>query len=286
MRHMSFGWFLKKILWAIFFLCIGYTILVLLFRPSHDRNWELGHEQLPRLTQVADSTLVTIENYRNFTWTTATTAEPVYETLEVDLEKITGVDVFVSHFDDFEGLAHIFLSFGFATGEQVVISVETRREADETFSPLLGLLRQFEIVYVVGSEADLVGVRTEHRGERVYLYPTTATAEQARELFEEFMIAINGVYETPRMYNTLTHNCTNELTRPVRRMSEVDFPLTWKGIFPGYFVEVLYELELIDTSQSFASVKYAHRLDAASLDPQSPSFSTDLRRSISAGSEE
>jgi hypothetical protein len=62
-------------------------------------------------------------------------AQTRYETRTFDLAKLEGVDVFISHFDDFEGLAHIFLSFGFSDGEQVVVSLETRREADEEFSP-------------------------------------------------------------------------------------------------------------------------------------------------------
>lgn len=259
---------------------LGYALLVVLFQPSHDRSWELGHEALPRIGFVGTSTVVTIENYRNFNWTAEKEAEVRYETRIVDLADLTGVDVFISHFDDFEGLAHIFLSFGFAEDEPVVISLETRREEGEEFSPVLGILRQFEIIYVVGSEADIVGVRTGHRDERVYLYPTVATSEQARQLFLELAASINDVYETPRMYNTLTHNCTNELTRPVERISTVDFPLTWKTILPGYFDEILYELKLIDTSASFPAVKAAHELDNDTLDEQSSTYSADLRAQV------
>lgn len=262
-----------------------YVLLVLIFRPSHDRDWELGHEQLPQIVYSATSSLVTIEHFRNFAWTEVMAADVSYETRTFDLDLLEDVDVFISHFDDFEGLAHIFLSFGFSDGEQVVVSLETRRESDETFSPLLGILRQFEVIYVVGSEADIVGVRTGHRGERVYLYPTTATPEQARRLFDELAVAINDVYQSPRMYNTLTHNCTNELTRPVEGISDVDFPLTWKTILPGFFDEVLYELELIDAQGPFAVVKGTHLLDNDALDEQSPAYSSDMREQITTKDE-
>lgn len=259
---------------------VVYVILVIVFRPSHDRDWELGHEQLPHIIYSATSSLVTIENYRNFEWTDVMAAAVRYETRTFDLDQITGVDVFISHFDDFEGLAHIFLSFGFADSEPVVVSLETRREFDESFSPLLGILRQFEIIYVVGSEADIAGVRTGHRGERVYLYPTKATPEQARDLFNELAADIDDVYVQPRMYNTLTHNCTNELTRPVERISEVDFPITWKTVLPGYFDEILYEMELIDTSASFVDVKRHSLLNNDELDESSPTYSADMRLQI------
>jgi hypothetical protein len=193
---------------------------------------------------------------------------------------MTGVDVLISHFDDFEGLAHIFLSFGFAGGEQVVVSLETRREVGEEFSPVLGLLRQFEIIYVVGSEEDVVGVRTGHRNERVYLYPTKATAEQARKLFDLLAADINGIYQKPKMYNTLTNNCTNSLTRPVEVMSGVRFPLTWKTILPGYFDEVLYEMDLIQSELSFAEIKAMHLIDNNKVDVNAPNYSFNLRQSI------
>ena len=164
--------------------------------------------------------------------------------------------------------------------EQVVVSLETRRESDESFSPLLGILRQYEIIYVVGSEEDVVGVRTGHRGERVYLYPTKASPDQARLLFDLLAAKINDVYDTPTMYNTLTKNCTNELTRSVEAMSEVDFPLTWKSILPGYFDEVLYDLELIDGEGAFAEVKERHLIDNTSVDVTSDTYRADLRRAI------
>lgn len=259
---------------------VVYLFLVAAFRPSHDRDWELGHEALPHIVYSATSSEFTIENFRDFTWTGGFEAEPNYISKTLDLDKISTVDVFISHFDDFEGLAHIFLSFGFTDGEQVAVSLETRRESDEKFSPLLGLLRQFEIIYVVGSEPDIVGVRTNHRDERVYLYHTKAKPEQAKALFLELATKINGIYDQPRMYNTLTHNCTNELTRPVEKISDVNFPITWKSILPGYFDEVLYDLEIIDTTLPFAETKSKHFLNNELLDESSSTYSQDMRTMI------
>lgn len=269
--------------WLVFFILaivLFYTCMVVAFRPSHTRDWELGHEQLPRIVSAATSSEIVIENYRDFTWTDTSSAEVHYKQRTFNLDELTGVDVVISHFDDFEGLAHIFLSFGFSNGEHVAISLETRRESDETFSPLLGVLRQYEIIYVVGSEEDIVGVRTGHRDERVYLYPTKATPTQARELFELLAFEINDVYQTPRMYNTLTHNCTNELTRPVEQMSDVHFPLTWKTILPGYFDEVLHELGLITGAGTFAEIKARHLIDNDLVDVQSDTYSADIRQAV------
>jgi hypothetical protein len=187
------------------------------------------------------------------------------------------VDVLISHFDEFEGLAHIFLSFGFSDGRHIVVSMETRREKGEEFSPVLGVLRQFEIVYVVGSEADIVGVRTDIRDERVYLYRSVASPKQARDLLLGIAGDVNGIFAQPRMYNTITANCTNVLTRRVEDISPVQFPLTWKTLLPGYFDEVLSEMGLIPSLGDFAETKRHSLIDNASVDRLSPQYEYELR---------
>ncbi len=281
---MNFRTYFSKHRWlrVVLFLCVVFIlffiILQIIFRPSHERNWELGQERLPYIQFDAEN--VTVSNFRNFDWQREESAtEPQYETRTFSLEKLDSVDVFISHFDPFEGLAHIFLSFGFGS-EHMVVSLETRRESDESFSPTLGILRQFEIIYVVGSEEDIVGLRTDVRDERVYLYPTKASKEQARSLLLLLAKDINEVSNAPRMYNTLTHNCTNELTRRVEEIADVNFPLTWKTILPGYFDEVLYQVGVIASTQPFEEIKSKHLIVNTSADRHTATYSSDLRTSI------
>jgi hypothetical protein len=257
-----------------------FLVWLFLQQPSHNRDWEIGQEKLPYM--FLDNGVLTIENFRNFYWYNGGDADITYEMRTFDFDKMETVDVFISHFDEFEGLAHIFVSFGFSDGEYVVISLETRRERNEEFSPFWGMLRQFEIIYVVGSERDIVGLRTDVRDERIYLYETIATPERARALFLQLMYDVNAVYETPKIYNTLMRNCTNEITRRVEDISEVDFPLTWKMILPGYFDEVLYDMELIDTQGDFYEVKLRHHINNSAVNRNNPQYSRQLRQSFSS----
>ena len=78
------------------------------------------------------------------------------------LSHLTGLDFYVSYWS--EGLVgHTFLSFIFDNAPPLSISIETRPEVGEGFDPLASLFKQFELIYVVGDERDLVGVRTNHR---------------------------------------------------------------------------------------------------------------------------
>ncbi len=268
-----------KIIAGVLLFWLGFfLILQVLFQPSHNRDWEIGHEALPTIS-FADGT-VTIDNFRNFDWYEEYKANAIYETISFKEEDIQSVDVFISNFAEFQGLAHIFLSFGLKNGQYVTVSLETRRESDEKFSPILGILRQYEIIYVVGSERDLVGARTGPRDERVYLYPTKATPEQAKRLFRLLAEDINTIATEPRMYNTLTQNCTNEITRRVEEVADVSFPLSWKTVMPGYFDEVLYEMGIIDTSVPFAEIKAGYLIDNTTVNADSPTYSADLRSKI------
>lgn len=263
-------------------ICIGAcTLGILIFgwwfyhtKPSHNRNWELGQERLPLFTVEANR--LKIDNFRNFAWKAPLQADANYETRFFNLDLISELDVFISHFDEFEGLGHIFLSFGFSDGRHVAVSLESRRENGEIFSPLHGLFRQYELMYIVGSEEDLVGSRLFYRGERVYHYKTVASPQQTKSLLLKLGESINQLAQTPRFYNTATRNCTNEITRQVEDVVAIDFPSSAKTFLPGYFDEVLYAMELLEAKGTFYETKRQARI-YRSLDPKDPDFSKKLR---------
>ena len=102
-----------------------------------------------------------------------------YEEREVLLSHVTGPGFYVSYWS--EGLVgHTFVSFIFDNAPPLSISIETRPEVGEGFNPLASMFKQFELIYVVGDERDLVGVRANHRRATVYLYCLNTSAEAAR----------------------------------------------------------------------------------------------------------
>lgn len=257
------------------FLFFAMIVFVLLRRPNDDRFWEIGQERLSYIT--IDGDRMAIENFRDFLWHEKENVGKFYQTKIFDLKKIEGVDVVISHFDDFEGLAHIFLTFRFADGNNVVISVETRREDGETFSPLAGIFRQFEIIYVVGSERDLIGMRTHTREERVYIYPTIATPQQARMLLMSLADGVNMIHNKPVFYNTIFNNCINAVTNRVENIFNVQFPFSYRMFLPGYVDEVLYEKKLIPHDAPFQEIKKRYRVDKKSFELFDPNFSEKIR---------
>jgi hypothetical protein len=86
---------------------------------------------------------------------TASISQAAFDAL---LSRLTGLDFYVSYF--MEGpVGHTFVSFIFDNAPPLSISIETRPEMGEGFAPIASMFKQFELIYVVGSERDLVGVR-------------------------------------------------------------------------------------------------------------------------------
>lgn len=226
--------------------------------PRHDRTWEFGQEHTPRMHIDGDT--LTVEHFRDFVWTDATAARAQWRTATFDLAAITGVDVVISHFADHEGVAHAFLAFRFDGGEDLIVSVEARRETHETYNLWKGLWRQFEMLYVVASERDLVDVRVAERDERVYVYPTVATPAQARQMLALIADDVNAIADAPQFYHTLWHNCVTVLTARAEEVADIDFPFSYKMLLPGYLDEVLYDMRVIPHNAPFDDIKRHYRV--------------------------
>ncbi|HEX6113683.1 MAG TPA: DUF4105 domain-containing protein [Geminicoccaceae bacterium] len=154
-----------------------------------------------------------------------------------------------------DAIAHIMVSFGFA-GDHVAISSETRKEKGEAYSSLAGFFKNYELIYAVGDERDLIRVRTNYRRpeELVYLYRTRARPEAARRLFLEYGERINQLRASPEFYNTLTTNCTTDVWLLVRALTG-RFAIDWRVLLSGYFPEYIYDLRSLDTRLPFPALK-------------------------------
>src|SRR4030095_9249221 len=147
--------------------------------PSHDREWRPEVAVMPRAT--IDGDRVRITGVRNFDYRSRNDFTVRYEEREISLSHLKAIDFFVSYWS--EGLVGpTFLSFIFDDTPALSISIETRPEVGEGFSPIASMFKQFELIYVVGSERDLVGVRANHRHEPVYLFRLHTSADDARRL--------------------------------------------------------------------------------------------------------
>lgn len=253
----------------------GVLIWWLQLSPSNNRDWE--PEYAIEARAVVDGNRVLLMNVRNATYGKDGSVAPAYYDAEYRLDRLNEVDMVSSYWSG-NAIAHVFLSFGFSDGRHVAISVETRREKGEAYTVIGGLFRRYELIYVAADERDLIGVRTDIRRERVYLYRVSATSEEKRHLFLSYLDRIASLGVTPEFYNTLVNNCTTNVVLRARVVGGI--PLNWKVLVSGYADQYAYQLGLLDQAFPFAELKRRseiQRLPDAQIDA---GFSADIRRDL------
>ncbi len=263
-----------------FFVAFAVVLaLWLQIRASNERDWQPEVTVAPYA--VINGDLVTIHGVRNLDYRTEADFTPYWETRTYDLSKLDSVDLVAVYWAG-KAIAHIMLSFGFAGRDFVTISIETRKERNESYSTIAGFFKQYELTYIVADERDVIRVRTTYRQpqEDVYVYRVNAPRENIRRGFLDNIKAMNEMRERPRFYNTLTTNCTTGAWMHTR-MNPESPPLSWKILLSGYVPDYLYELGRLDTARPFAELERLSRVNArAHAAGNDPAFSQRIREGL------
>jgi len=269
-------WTGRRLVFAGAFLVVLAGFLAL--QPSHDRAWRPEVAVMPRA--MVDGDRVRITGVRDFEYRSTDDFTPRYEAREVSLARLTGVDFFLSYWT-VGPVGHTFLSFLFEDAPPLSISIETRPEVGESFDPLGSLFKQFELIYVVGSERDIVGVRTNHRQEEVFLYRTKASADDARRLLTVYLDRINQLADRAEFYHLLSNSCTVNIVRYVGAVAAAPVRFNIRHFLNGWFDAYLYGVGALDTSLPFEELRRrAHINEAAQAAGDAPDFSQRIRASM------
>lgn len=266
----------KRTALIVLVFCIGIIIGWSQKRPSHDRDWVVSVSKLPRVT--IDGNQARIRNIRNFDYRTENDFSVRYFDKTFDLNKLTTIDYALSYWDGNEAVAHTILSFGFTDGEYLAVSVETRLEKGEPQTTLRGLFREYELIYVLGDERDLIRLRTNFRKEDMFLYPTIIDKENVRKLFKVIMERVNNIGLNPEFYNTLSQSCLSSLLSDFKKVMAARSFFDLRRIQNGYSDKMLYENGWIDSKLSFEDTKRLHYINQyVQENVNSENFSINIR---------
>jgi len=259
---------------VLFFGVVSWWISI---SPSHDSNWRPEVAVMPRA--VIDGDRVHLSGVRNFDYRTRNDFTVRHEEREIQLSHLSALDFYISYFT--EGpVGHTFVSFIFDNAPRLSISIETRPEVGEGFAPIASLFKQFELIYVVGDERDLVRVRTNYRGEPVYLYRLNTSAADARRLLLIYLERINELADHPEFYHLLTNSCTINIVRYANaagRGGGFDIRHVLNGLVDGY----LYYSGRINTTLPFDELRRRSPInEAAETADGAPDFSERIRASL------
>jgi hypothetical protein len=115
----------------------------------------------------------------------------------------------------------------------LAVSVETRKEKHEQYNPLKGSARQYELMYVIADERDVIQLRTNFNREDAFLYRTTATPQAARMLLVDVLGRVNQIAKKPEFYDTADP----------------------RVLLPGYSDQLAYDQGLIVRRGTFAETR-------------------------------
>ena len=219
--------------------------------PRNDRAWQPDVARLPEMR--VDGTQLVVSNVRDYAWSDAETGTPRWVKRTYALDEVQGVDLVLSDWGT-PFVVHTIVSWEFADGSHLAVSIEARKELGEAYSAWRGFFRQFELAYVVGEERDLLGVRARHRGETLRLYRLSLSPALARELLLTYVARIERLADDPAWYNALTTNCTTTI-----RLHAVDSglenPFDWRILANGSVDELLYDRGRLQRSLPFEELR-------------------------------
>lgn len=244
----------------------------------NDRDWASDVARLPSVDIRGDR--LTFRNVRDFDYRTETDFTVHYEDRTVDLARLSGLDLFMVYWGS-PMIAHTIMSWQFEGGAALAISIETRKQRGQQYSAVEGFFKQYELIYVVADERDVIRLRTNYRGEQVYLYHLSTPLPHVRALLLEYVAAMNSLAQHPKFYNAVMDNCTTSIRWHVKHVNPDAPPFDWRLIANGYGDQLMYERGTVDTSLPFAELRARSLVNAkANGADQDPAFSTRIREGL------
>lgn len=225
--------------------------------PSNNKNWTL--EQNKTASIQINNDQVIINNFRDADWqnidiNSLESSDALFKNIEFKLSDIETLHTFVSHFSIVSEIAHIFIFFELKDKTMIGLSVEARKEKGEEYSLLGGLSAEFELIYIMGSYRDLVGLRLM-RNEAVYDYPIEASAKEAQALFQEVVTRTNQLHQEPELYHLLLKNCTTQIVDLANLLTDASFSRLTQSFFTGDTGKALYNMGFVGNGLDFQELQ-------------------------------
>ncbi|MEQ1810876.1 MAG: DUF4105 domain-containing protein [Terricaulis sp.] len=252
------NWFganpLRPAILSIFaILAIG-SLANMLSPPRMDRNWYpyLSHTPQVEITETSFTVSPVSDWSYEFDRETDTTYLP---SASYNFDELRRVWFMLEPQPGSQLAAHTLLLFEFSDDRILGLTIEARREQGEEYSAFHGQFNAFELIYIWATARDLLVRRATMLDHEVFVYPVDITEAQSRTLLVHLLERSQSLSHTPRYYNTVLSNCTNELAKAAGFHWAPAYILTGRsdeylyrrGILPGSSFEEAHALSDMTT---------------------------------------
>lgn len=256
---------LKRILFGSLLGMALIALYVSTKSPSANRVWATQFERVAHFEEVSPSKYV-LRNLRSFEYGQNRIQRESWRQFEFRTDNIVETWFFVEPFTSSDLFAHTFVSFVVEDTDSdrrtLAVSIEARLEQGEKYSALRGVLREHELSYVWSTEKDTVTRIAVQLGHPLYAYKLNQNRAQAQIIFDHFIQRTNALAVTPRFYNTVLSNCTNELFKAVNDAVPGALPSNSAWLLTGRSARYLHAGGLLgNPEQSFDDLKNDAAID-------------------------
>ncbi|WP_293824696.1 DUF4105 domain-containing protein [uncultured Brevundimonas sp.] len=196
-----------------------------------------------------DGDRATIHNYRDALHGRGVPSTPRWTTATFDLSTVEGMDLILQPFGDLKAMEHVMLSFRFADGRHVVVSMEARQAKGAEFDPLAGFFRRDPLYPELATERDLFWERLARTPpDEIQIFPVLQNPQVIRIYLERILRFTTEVRRKPVFYSTLTESC---MTSFIKLAPERFASVPWYDLrrwIPGYALPLFQQLGLVDAS--------------------------------------
>ncbi|MCL2709532.1 MAG: DUF4105 domain-containing protein [Planctomycetaceae bacterium] len=216
------------------------------FRPSNHRKWSQNHAVLQ--TAEFNGNMVMVRNVRYSRYESAEKYTTQYYDATFNLDDIRTIDLVMVPFQGLSRVAHVESSFGFADGRQIGLSIEARYEEGEKYDPAAAGMRQFELIYVLADERDMIRLATDVHKNDVHVYRLNFEPNEVRIMFVEALRRANKLATQPEFYHPLSNSCVTNLIDHINKGRPNAVPSGYRTLMPGLLDLHMYDLQLVNTS--------------------------------------
>lgn len=267
---------MKKVIILLVTLVLLFVLFVLFRTPSLEREWKEDLAHTTKIEFLDDRGTVHIGSIRDWMYNAEGPVSKGFVEETYTLDSLTGMQLVVEPFPGMEVFGHTLLTFEFRDAPPIVLSVEARLEEDEMYKGLAGLFNEYELIYTWGTERDFLTRRAVMLGHELLRYQLEVSAEQTKEIFLAFLDKTIAYNTQPAFYNTIAHNCTNELMHVINEKEPGTFSWDWSRILTGNAAHYLNRIGYIE-GESIEELDSDITEKVRSL-VNDPDFSEKLRR--------
>ena len=255
------------------FVAISITLLIVIFllrrhfamTPSNDRSWVNDNQRLASVEITGDK--AHIKNVRDFSWRTTKDYDERWIDMTIDLNKVRKIWFILEYFSpERKEMAHTILSYEFDDGRRLACSIEVRRKEGSRFHPLKGMFRSYELIYVWGTESDIIGVRSRcRRKSKTHLFEGVVLGPgNERRMLESYLRRTNKLAKDPEWYNTITNTCTTNIVNHVNEVYPGRVPWAIGILMPGLSPKMLLRNNLVKSSGNIDETMESSLIDSIS----------------------